>query len=75
MLVSSGNIGSTYTMSKNPHFDICHVALESVSEVEVTNESITLMGLMLSWMDISMTSSNFRYYIQSILLANERSLW
>ena len=43
-------------------FCICHVAFGSVSGVEVTNESITSSGLMLFWMDISMTSSNFRHY-------------
>ena len=43
-------------------FCICHVAFEFVSDVEVTDDSITSSGLMLSWMDISMTSSNFRHY-------------
>ena len=43
-------------------FCICHVALESVSDVSINNDSITSMGLTLSWMDISMTSSNFRHY-------------
>ena len=43
-------------------FCICHVALESVSDVDISNESITSSGLTLSWMDISMTSSNFRHY-------------
>ena len=43
-------------------FCICHVALGAVSDVDVSNESITSSGLTLSWMDISMTSSNFRHY-------------
>ena len=43
-------------------FCICHVALESVSDVSINNDSITSMGLTLSWMEISMTSSNFRHY-------------
>ena len=43
-------------------FCICHVALYFVSDVEVTDDSITSSGLMLTWMDISMISSNFRHY-------------
>ena len=43
-------------------FCICHVALASVSDVNVSDGSVTSSELALTWMDISMTSSNFRYY-------------
>ena len=41
---------------------ICHVALGAVSDVNVSDDSVTSSELTLTWMDISMTSSNFRFY-------------
>ena len=43
-------------------FCIYHVALGAVSDVDVSDGSLTSSGLTLSWMAISMTSSNFRDY-------------
>ena len=39
-----------------------HVAPGPISNVTVHNESVTSSTLTLTWMDISLTNSNFRYY-------------
>ena len=41
---------------------IYHVALGPVSDVNVSDGSVTSSALTLTWMDINMTSSNFRFY-------------
>ena len=41
---------------------VCTVALGPVSNVDVRDESVTSSALTLTWMDIGITSSNFRQY-------------
>ena len=43
-------------------FHVHHLALVPVSDVAVNNESVMFSAITLTWIDISITSSNFRDY-------------
>ena len=39
-----------------------HIALESISDITIHDESVTSSTFTLTWMEISLTSSDFRHY-------------